>query len=131
RAPGRARRADARRRPALCEAGRRTGDQIGMKAIFLLLALLPGFVVAQSFPSKPIKIVTGFAPGGAADATARIMAAKMSEGLAQQVIIENRTGAGALIAHDFVAKAPPDGHTLLLMAGGLPVQPALLKHLPH
>ena len=102
-----------------------------MKAVFLLLALLPGFVVAQSFPSKPIKIVTGFAPGGAADATARIMAAKMSEGLAQQVIVENRTGAGALIAHDFVAKAPPDGHTILLMAGGFPVQPAMLKKLPY
>src|SRR5947207_10199312 len=102
-----------------------------MRTLLLLFALLPAAAAGQGFPNKPIKIVAGFAPGGAADATARIMAAKMSEGLAQQVIVENRTGAGALIAHDFVAKAPPDGHTILLMAGGFPVQPAMLKKLPY
>jgi tripartite-type tricarboxylate transporter receptor subunit TctC len=76
-------------------------------------------------------MVTGFAPGGSADATARIMAQYMAEGLGQPVVVENRTGAGSLIAHEFVARAPPDGHTLLLMAGGFPVQPAMLKKLPY
>ena len=103
-----------------------------MRALLLLLALCaPALGWAQAYPSKPIRVVTGFAPGGSADAAARIIAAKMSEGLGQQVIVENRTGAGSLIAHEFVAKAPPDGHTLLLMAGGFPVQPAMLKKLPY
>jgi tripartite-type tricarboxylate transporter receptor subunit TctC len=103
-----------------------------MKWLILLAALSAApAALAQAFPSKPLRMVTGFAPGGSADAAARIMASKMSEGLGQQVIVENRTGAGSLIAHDFVAKAPPDGHTLLLMAGGFPVQPAMLKTLPY
>ena len=101
--------------------------------LVLLLCLCTAFsVFAQSFANKPLRIVTGFAPGGSADTAARIMATKMSEGpLGQQVIVENRTGAGALIAHEFVAKAPPDGHTILLMAGGFPVQPAMLKKMPY
>ena len=102
-----------------------------MNIILFLFAWVPALAAAQGFPSKPIKIVAGFAPGGSADTTARIMASKMSEGLGQQVIVENRTGAGALIAHEFVARAPPDGHTILLMAGGFPVQPAMLKKLPY
>lgn len=102
-----------------------------MKRFLAAVLLVPLLAFGQSFPSKPLRLVVGFAPGGAADTTARIMAAKMSEGLGQQVIVENRTGAGALIAHDFVAKAPPDGYTILLMAGGFPVQPAMLKKLPY
>jgi tripartite-type tricarboxylate transporter receptor subunit TctC len=100
---------------------------------FILLCAMawPACAAAQAFPSKPLRIVTGFAPGGSADLAARTMAQKMTEGLRQQVIVENRTGAGSLLAHEFVAKAPPDGHTLLLMAGGFPVQPAMLKKLPY
>lgn len=100
---------------------------------FVLLCAMawPVGAPAQTFPSKPLRIVTGFAPGGSADLAARTMAQKMAEGLRQQVIVENRTGAGSLLAHEFVAKAPSDGHTLLLMAGGFPVQPAMLKNLPY
>lgn len=72
------------------------------------------FVNAQAFPNKPIKIVLGFPPAGATDTLARDFAAKLSEELGQQVIIDNRPGAGGTIGADLVAKAVPDGYTLTI-----------------
>src|SRR4051794_27407314 len=69
------------------------------------------------YPVKPVKLLIGFPPGGNVDVVGRIVAAKMSEGLGQQVVPENRTGAGGLIANDAVAKAAPDGYMLLLVSG--------------
>jgi len=80
----------------------------------VMVALLPGAVLAQSsFPNKPIKYVVGFAPGGPSDIISRVVGTKMGEILGTQVVIENKTGAGGAIATDAVARAEPDGHTLL------------------
>ncbi len=77
-------------------------------------ALLAAPAIAQTFPSKPINLVVPFAPGGSTDVVARIIAAKMSENMGTQVIVENRAGAGAAWARRAVAKATPDGHTILM-----------------
>ena len=68
----------------------------------------------QAFPVKPIRIIVGFAPGGATDLTARVLAPKMSESLGQSVVVENRPGASGMIGAELVAKAPPDGHTIIM-----------------
>lgn len=93
-------------------------------------ALLPTLAAAQSFPSKPIRIVVPFGPGGIADLTARAVAAKLGEGLHQSVIIDNKPGAGGVVAGEAVAKSEPDGHTLLLMSNGTAVSAGLFKSLP-
>ena len=78
-------------------------------------ALCSPLLYAQAYPAKHIKFMVGFAAGGAADVTARMLAPKLSELLGQQVIIENRGGSGGMLATDAVAKSAPDGYTLLLM----------------
>ncbi len=88
---------------------------------------------AQTFPTRPIKIIVPFGAGGVADITARVLAQKMSETptLGQQVIVENRPSAGGIVASDAVAKADPDGHTLLLVSNGNAVSATLFKSLPY
>ena len=93
-------------------------------------ALLPALARAQSFPSRPIRIVVPFGPGGIADLTARAVGHKLGEGLHQSVIIDNKPGAGGIVAGESVAKAEPDGHTLLLMSNGTAVSAGLFKTLP-
>lgn len=96
------------------------------------LALASGESTAQSYPSRPIKMVVGFAPGGGTDVTARMVAPKLSELLGQPIIVENKPGAEARIATEFVAKAPPDGYTLLAGASGQMVfNPGLFAPLPY
>lgn len=92
--------------------------------------LLPALAQAQSFPSKPIRIIVPFGPGGIADLTARAVANKLGEGLHQSVIIDNKPGAGGVVAGEVVAKSEPDGHTLLLMSNGTAVSAGLFKSLP-
>jgi len=96
-----------------------------------LVASAPLGARAQEYPAKPIKLLIGFPPGGNVDVVGRIVAAKMSEGLGQQVVPENRTGAGGIIANDAAAKAPPDGYTLLLVSGAHVTQAAVRASLPY
>ncbi len=96
-----------------------------------LVASAPLGARAQEYPAKPIKLLIGFPPGGNVDVVGRIVAAKMSEGLGQQVVPENRTGAGGIIANDAVAKAAPDGYTLLLVSGAHVTQAAVRASLPY
>jgi tripartite-type tricarboxylate transporter receptor subunit TctC len=91
-------------------------------------ATLPA--AAQTYPSKPIRVVVPFVAGGAVDLLARIMGQKLTEALGQPVIIENRPGAGGNAASDMVAKSPPDGYTILQNTNGLAISPALYKKLP-
>ena len=91
----------------------------------------PG-LAQESFPSKPIHIIVGFAAGGGNDIIARVVAPKMSEGLGQPVIIENRPGAQNIIAAEYVAKAAPDGYTLLMgPSGAMTMNPAIYSKLPY
>lgn len=102
-----------------------------MNAVFFsLLALAIGSAQAQSFPSKTVRIVVPFGAGGVADLTARTVGQKLSESLGQPVVIDNKPGAGGVAAGDAVAKAEPDGYTLLLMSNGTAVSTGLFKSLP-
>jgi tripartite-type tricarboxylate transporter receptor subunit TctC len=83
------------------------------------------------YPARPVKIVVPFAAGGVADITARVLAQKMSETLRQQVLVENRPSAGGIIASEAVAKAEPDGYTLLFITNGNAVSVSLFKSLPY
>jgi|SRR5450759_643711 tripartite-type tricarboxylate transporter receptor subunit TctC len=86
---------------------------------------------AQGFPSKPVRIVVPFPPGGTADVLARLVGQKMSDALGQQVLIENRPGGGTVIGTEVVARAPADGHTMLLMANSFTINPAVHAKLPY
>jgi tripartite-type tricarboxylate transporter receptor subunit TctC len=105
---------------------------------FLALVLAAAFAAvaplspasAQDYPNKPVTLVVGFAPGGNADIVARLVAQRLSDGLGQQVVVDNRGGAGGLLASDFVAKSAPDGYRLLLVSGAFPTQAAVLPKLP-
>lgn len=90
-----------------------------------------GQAQAQAFPSKPLRIVVPFAAGGAGDLTARIVGAELSASLGQPVTIENRPGAGGVVAASTVARADPDGHTLFLMSNGTAVTASLYNSLPY
>jgi tripartite-type tricarboxylate transporter receptor subunit TctC len=85
---------------------------------------------AQNYPSKPIRIIVPFAAGGAVDALARIISAKLQEQLGQPVIVENRAGAGGMTGSDLVAKSPPDGYTILQNTNGQAISPAIYRTLP-
>ena len=87
--------------------------------------------VAQTYPSKPVRVLVGFSAGGGTDTAARMVAQKLSESLGQPVVVENRAGSGGIIASDAVAKAAPDGHTLLMMAAADSIQPAMRIKMPY
>jgi tripartite-type tricarboxylate transporter receptor subunit TctC len=107
-----------------------------MKRRFVLLSLLAaaGAVQAQGFPAKPVRIIVGFAAGGPTDVIARVIAQDMTASMGQSVIVENRTGANAIIATDLVARAAPDGYTTLFSSLSLLVnailQPDKIKYDP-
>lgn len=101
----------------------------------LLAAMLGSFALpamAQTnFPNRPIRWIVGFAPGGVGDITARLVGARLSEGLGQPVVIENRPSAGGIVASETVARAAPDGHTLLLVTATAATAPHLFRALPY
>jgi tripartite-type tricarboxylate transporter receptor subunit TctC len=95
-------------------------------ATLVAVLAMAGAAHAQGYPSKPIRLVIGFAPGGAADYVARTVSEPLGRALGQAVVVENRAGAGSSLAADFVAKAPPDGYTLLIASpSSISVNPAL------
>jgi tripartite-type tricarboxylate transporter receptor subunit TctC len=99
-------------------------------AITLLAAPIAG-ALAQDYPSKPIKMIVPYAAGGAADITARVVGQKMSESLGVPIVVDNKPGANGMIGTDAVAKAVPDGYTLLMDASGpLVINPALYAKVP-
>jgi tripartite-type tricarboxylate transporter receptor subunit TctC len=97
---------------------------------FLFLALLCALQAAsaQTYPSRPVKLVVGFTPGGGVDINARLLASKLTEILGQTVIVENKPGAGTNIANEFVAKAAPDGYTLLFNSPAVAINMSLYKN---
>jgi tripartite-type tricarboxylate transporter receptor subunit TctC len=103
---------------------------VGIAALCFLAAAQAGAQPA-TWPTKPITLVVTYPPGGGADAMARLIAPKLGEALGQSVIVDNRPGAGGQIGASFVAKAPADGHTLMLDASSFAVNPALYPKLPY
>jgi len=105
-----------------------------MKLIVALAAALAmaANATAQSYPNRPVTVVVGFAPGGGTDTVARVMQRKLGEYLGQTIVVENRAGAGGIIGADVVAKAAPDGYTILLATiAALAVAPHLNSKLPY
>jgi tripartite-type tricarboxylate transporter receptor subunit TctC len=104
--------------------------QLKLLVVLFAMALLTPAAIAQGFPSKPIRIIVPFAAGGAVDVVARAVGQKMSDQMNNPVIVENRPGASANLGAELVAKADPDGYTLLMGANGLATNGTLFKKLP-
>jgi tripartite-type tricarboxylate transporter receptor subunit TctC len=99
---------------------------------FLVVALLFSAAASAQYPNKPLKLIVPFPPGGSTDILARALAQKLSEGLAQPVVIDNRPGAGGSIGSEAAAKAAPDGYTIMMgHLGTLAVNAAIYRHLPY
>lgn len=96
----------------------------------VICASLPAVASAQTYPTKAVRIVVPFGPGGVADVTARVVAQKLSERMGQQFIVENKPGAGGIAAAQTVTQAKPDGYTLFLISNGTAVSVSLFKSLP-
>ncbi len=99
--------------------------------VWAAVAALPSSALAQAYPAKPIRIVVGFSPGGTTDILARDLGARLQESWGQSVVVDNRPGAGGNIAAAAVAKAPPDGYTLLLSTNSFAINPALYSKMPY
>jgi len=96
-----------------------------------LLAIVATTAVAQTYPSRPVRLLVPFAAGGVADITARVVSQEMSTAMGQQVLVENRPSAGGIVASEAAAKADPDGYTLLFLTNGNAVSVSLFKSLPY
>jgi tripartite-type tricarboxylate transporter receptor subunit TctC len=107
------------------------GLSLALGALALGLALSTQAQTVANYPSKPITMVVTYPPGGGADAMARLLAPKMSEALGQSVVVDNKPGAGGQIGAAAVAKATPDGYTLMLDASSFAVNPSLYAKLPY
>src|SRR3989440_488641 len=103
-----------------------------LRTLMLLICAWVLPAAAQDYPSKPIRIIVGYAAGGGNDLIVRVMAPRMAEGLGQPIIIENKPGAQAIIATEYAAKAPPDGYTVLMgPTGPMTMNPATYAKLPY
>src|SRR5262245_21219342 len=111
------------------------GRPMKLSAVAAWIALLVPAAHAQNevqdFPAKPIRIVVGFTPGGGPDVTARYIAQKLGESWKQQVLVENRPGAGGTVAAGMVARAAPDGYTLLSVSSAHAIAAAIYPRLPY
>src|ERR1700730_7656789 len=101
-------------------------------AFALALPFGPADARADAYPPHPIKLIVPYAPGGGADAVARIVSKRVSETIGQPMVVENRPGAGSIIGTEDVHKADPDGYTLLLgQSGPISINPGIYKELPY
>jgi tripartite-type tricarboxylate transporter receptor subunit TctC len=100
-------------------------------AVLALAAVTAAHAQAQSYPTKPIRLVVPFTPGGGVDINARLLAQKLTEYLGQPIIVESRPGGGTNIGNEFVAKSAPDGYTLLINAGSVAINMSLYKNLNY
>ncbi|HEX3171992.1 MAG TPA: tripartite tricarboxylate transporter substrate-binding protein, partial [Burkholderiales bacterium] len=103
---------------------------IALTAIFALIAAITD-ASAQWSPNRPVRLIVPFPPGGAVDVIGRIVASRLPERLGQQVVVDNRGGANAIIGTDLAAKAVPDGHTLLIVPAGHAITPSVMRKLPY
>ena len=111
-------------------------DRMTTKTLFIIAlalsaALLAPFAAAQSYPTKPVRLVVGFVAGGPTDALARLYAQRLGMALAQQVVVENRGGADGIIAAEAVARSAPDGYTLFFASSGHAINASLYKSVPY
>lgn len=104
-----------------------TMKRAGQIAVAVAFACGASVALAQAYPVKPIRLVVGFTPGGGVDINARLLQPKLTEYLGQQVIVDNRPGAGTNIANEYVAKSPPDGYTLLISTATVAINMSLYK----
>ena len=102
-----------------------------MRLVLVFALLVAGEATAQTFPSRPVRFIVGFTPGGGVDINARLLAAKLSDLLGQQIVVENKPGAGTNIANEYVAKSAPDGYTLLFNSAAFAVNLALYRNPPY
>lgn len=106
-------------------------SMVRLVAAALALTVAPLAVQAQTYPSKPVKIIVGYPPGGSTDILARLLADRLTASLDKPVIVENKPGAGGNIGADFVAKSPADGHTLMMgTAGNMTINPSIYPKMP-
>jgi len=105
--------------------------RLGLGLMLAAVVALAGPTFAQNWPTKPVKIVVPFGPGGPADIYARVLAQDLTGALGQQFVVENKAGAGGTIGADVVAKATPDGYTLLMMSNTLTTNETLLANKPY
>ena len=103
---------------------------IGWAAV-LALAVATATANAQWSPRRPVRLIVPFPPGGAVDVIGRIVVSRLPERLGQQVVVDNRGGANAIIGTDIAAKAAPDGHTLLIVPVGHSITPSVTRKLPY
>ncbi len=104
---------------------------VSQTAAIAALVLASGSAHAQNYPSKPIRLVAPFAPGGSTDILARLVAQKLTEAWGQQVNVDNRAGGGSVIGTDIVAKSAPDGYTLVMTSTSTATAPSLVRKLPY
>jgi tripartite-type tricarboxylate transporter receptor subunit TctC len=105
--------------------------RLALACFAALLGLTAATVCAQTYPVKPVRLMVPFVAGGNTDIIARVVSPEMSKALGQQLIIENRGGAGSVIGTEVVAKSPPDGYTLLMVSAAHVINPAMAKKLPY
>jgi tripartite-type tricarboxylate transporter receptor subunit TctC len=100
------------------------------RLLLVLLVLISGLAQAQSWPARPVRFIVPFPPGGSTDVAARALADKLSAGLGQQAVVENRGGAGGALGAGEVARAAPDGYTVLFAANAVSILHLAVKNLP-